>query len=155
MTRTVLRSWVLHGIYSEDNSYCRKVLNSFGLPGVGSDVWFVIFKLFMYSRFSISMGSTSVDSTNHQLDIFEKNSRNFQKADPEFATHRHLFTQRWHCIRCHKLKYMWVCAGCVQILCHFIWKTWASVDFGVSLSWRCRDQSPHGCWGATVCCRFK
>lgn len=26
----------------------------------------------MYSRFSISMGSTSVDSTNHQLEIFEK-----------------------------------------------------------------------------------
>ena len=97
----------------------------------------------------------SAVSTKSRQKIFENNSRNFQKADPEFATHRHLFTQRWHCIRYHKLKYMWVCAGCVQILCHLIWKTWASVDFGVSLSWRSWDQSSYGRWGTTVCCRFK
>ena len=38
-------------------------------------------------RHSVTRGSALVDSINHRLKIFEKNSRKIQKANPEFALH--------------------------------------------------------------------
>ena len=53
-----------------------------------------------YSFPSISMGSASTGSANHRSKIFgKKNSRNFQRAELEFAVCQQLFTWLLHCIR--------------------------------------------------------
>ena len=100
----------------------------------------------MYSWPSVSMGSASVDSTKHGSKIFgKKTPKSFQKPNlnlPHTGSYLHiiyvysqLFTEHLHYLIVSNLRWfkVWerMYIGYMQIRRHFIWGTWASVDFGI------------------------
>lgn len=93
------------------------MLNSFGLPGVNSDVLVYCFlKLYVQSVLYIHR-FTSVDSTNHQLEMLKKIP---EISERQTLSLPHTQASIYTALALYQLKYVRVCAGCVQILCHLI-----------------------------------
>lgn len=115
-----------------------------------------------YSWLSLSTGSASSDSTNHSSKISEKkipetsNSKTWICDAP--SNYLYSICNFLHGIyivlsivsNVEMISSMWedrrMCVAFVQILCHFIQGTWASMDFRVMVL----DPVTHRYWGTAV-----